>query len=57
MQTITAVIPAKNEELNIERCIKSVLWCDKMLVISTGTDRTAEIARKLGAEVVEKKQI
>jgi len=54
MQTITAVIPAKNEEKNIERCIKSVMWCDKVLVISTGTDKTAELARRLGAEVVEK---
>jgi len=54
MQTITAVIPAKNEEQNIERCIKSVLWCNKVLVIATGTDKTAEIARSLGAEVVEK---
>jgi glycosyltransferase involved in cell wall biosynthesis len=54
MQTITAVIPAKNEENNIERCIKSVLWCDKVLVICTGTDKTAEIAKGLGAEVVEK---
>lgn len=54
MQTITAVIPTKNEEQNIERCIKSVSWCDKMLVIATGTDKTAEIARSLGAEVVEK---
>lgn len=54
MQTITAVVPAKNEEQNIERCLKSVLWCNKVLVISTGTDKTAEIARGLGAEVVEK---
>jgi glycosyltransferase involved in cell wall biosynthesis len=54
LETITAVIPAKNEERNIERCIKSVLWCNKVLVISTGTDKTAEIAKKLGAEVVEK---
>lgn len=54
MQTITAVIPAKNEERNIERCIASVLWCDKVLVISTGTDKTAEIARKLKVEVKEK---
>ncbi|MEI6774562.1 MAG: glycosyltransferase family 2 protein [bacterium] len=54
MQTITAVIPAKNEEKNIERCIKSVLWCNKVLVIATGTDKTAEIARSLGAEVAEK---
>ncbi|MFH0772911.1 MAG: glycosyltransferase family 2 protein [bacterium] len=54
MQTITAVIPAKNEEKNIERCIKSVLWCNKIQVICTGTDKTAEIAKRLGAEVVEK---
>lgn len=54
MQTITAVIPAKNEEKNIERCIASVKWCDKVLVICTGTDKTAEIAKGLGAEVVEK---
>lgn len=54
MQTITAVIPAKNEEHNIERCIKSVQWCDKVLVITTGTDKTAEIAQKLGATVVQK---
>lgn len=54
MQTITAVIPAKNEEMNIERCIKSVQWCDKILVIATGTDKTAEIAQKFGATVVQK---
>lgn len=54
MQTITAVIPAKNEERNIERCIRSVLWCNKVLVICTGTDKTAEIAKTLGVEVVEK---
>lgn len=54
MQTITAVIPAKNEEQNIEKCIKSVQWCNKVLVICTGTDKTAEVARGLGAVVVEK---
>lgn len=54
MQTITAVIPAKNEEKNIERCVRSVLWCNKILVISTGTDKTAQIAKNLGTEVIEK---
>ena len=54
MQTITAVIPAKNEEKNIKRCIASVLWCNKILVINSGTDTTAEIAIGLGAEVAEK---
>jgi len=56
MQTITAIIPAKNEEKNIERCIKSVLWCNKVIVISTGTDKTTEIAKRLGADVVIKNQ-
>lgn len=54
MQTITAVIPTKNEEKNIEKCVKSLLWCDKIIVIVTGTDKTAEIAKKLGAQVVQK---
>ncbi|MFA6004861.1 MAG: glycosyltransferase family 2 protein [Patescibacteria group bacterium] len=54
MQTITAVVPAKNEEHNIERCVKSLLWCDKVVVISSGTDSTARIAKKLGAIVIEK---
>lgn len=52
-QTITAVIPAKNEEDNIERCVKSVLWCDKVMVLWMGSDKTGEIAKKLGAEVLE----
>ncbi len=52
--TITAIIPAKNEEENIERCIKSLLWCDKVQVLWMGDDRTGEIARSLGAEVIER---
>jgi len=56
MQTITAVIPTKNEEKNIERCIKSLLWCDKIIVIVTGTDKTDKIAKKLGAQVVKKRE-
>lgn len=57
MQTITAVIPTKNEEKNIERCIKSLLWCDKIIVIVTGTDKTETIAKKLGAQVVKKREL
>lgn len=53
-QTITAVIPALNEEKNIERCIKSVLWCDRVIVLWMGKDKTDEIAKKLGATVVKK---
>ena len=52
-QSITAVIPAKNEEKNIERSIKSVSWCDRILILWMGDDKTGQISRKLGAEVVE----
>lgn len=45
MKTITAVIPAYNEEKNIERCLKSVLWCDKIILLSMGNDNTEKIAK------------
>ncbi len=54
-QTITAIVPAKNEEQNITRCLKSLAWCDRVVVIDSGTDSTGEIAKKLGATVIEKK--
>jgi glycosyltransferase involved in cell wall biosynthesis len=50
--SITAVIPALNEEKNIERCIKSVLWCDKVIVMWMGSDRTGKIAKEMGADVI-----
>lgn len=53
-QTITAIIPAKNEEANIERCLKSLKWCDKVQILWMGDDRTGEIAKSLGAEVIER---
>jgi glycosyltransferase involved in cell wall biosynthesis len=54
MQTITAVIPAKNEGENIARCIESVKWCNKIVVMWMGNDETGETAKKLGAEVIKK---
>lgn len=53
-KTITAIIPAFNEEQNIERCVKSLLWCDKVIVMFMGDDSTGEIARKFGAKIVVK---
>lgn len=50
---ITAIIPAFNEEQNIDRCIKSLLWCDKVQVLWMGDDQTGKRATLLGAEVVE----
>lgn len=53
MPSITAIIPAKNEENNIIRCLDSVKWCNKIIVMWMGDDKTGEIARKMGTEVVE----
>jgi glycosyltransferase involved in cell wall biosynthesis len=53
MSTITAVIPARNEEQTIQRCIRSAAWCDKVQVLWMGNDKTGELARELGAEVIE----
>lgn len=42
---ITALIVCKNEEKNIERCLKSVLWTGSIILIDgNSTDRTVEIA-------------
>jgi glycosyltransferase involved in cell wall biosynthesis len=52
---ITAIILTKDEELHIERCIKSVQRvCKKVLVVdSYSTDSTCQIAEGLGARVVQ----
>ncbi|KKT73887.1 MAG: Glycosyl transferase family 2 [Microgenomates group bacterium GW2011_GWA2_44_7] len=55
-ETITAIIPAHNEEQNIERCIKSLDWCDEVTVVWMGSDKTGRIAKNLGARVVIRNQ-
>jgi glycosyltransferase involved in cell wall biosynthesis len=54
MQKISAYILTYNEAEKIEAAVSSVLWADEVVVIdSFSVDRTAEIARSLGARVVE----
>lgn len=54
MIPISVIILTKNEEELIERCIKSILWADEILVLDSGsTDKTKEIATSLGANVYE----
>ncbi len=51
---ISATIITFNEQKNIARAIESLRCCDEVVVIDSGsTDRTAEIARRLGARVIE----
>ncbi len=55
---ITAIIPTKNEEDNIEAAIKSVSFADEIIVVdSFSTDRTVEIARKYADKVVQHEYI
>ncbi len=53
---ITAVIPAYNEEKNISYVLETVMKCkelSRVIVVSDGsTDRTAEVAQEMGAEVI-----
>ena len=52
MIKISAVILTKNSEYLIADCIDSVSFCDEIIVIDDySTDRTAELAKHLGASV------
>ena len=55
MTDITVIILTKNEELNITRAVNSVKsLADRICVVDSGsTDKTVEISRSLGVEVVE----
>ncbi len=57
MISLSAVIITFNEEHNIEDCLKSLDGIvDEILVIdSFSTDKTVEIAKRLGAKVIENK--
>ena len=51
---VSLLIPCKNEENNIARCIQSVQWVDEIFVVdSESSDKTIEIAESLGAKVVQ----
>ncbi|HSF32808.1 MAG TPA: glycosyltransferase family 2 protein [Candidatus Tectomicrobia bacterium] len=50
---LSVLIPTRNEEQNIRKCLESVAWADEIYVVdSCSADHTTAIARSLGAEVV-----
>jgi glycosyltransferase involved in cell wall biosynthesis len=52
---LSLVIITLNEENNVSRCIQSVPFAQEIIVVdSLSTDRTREIAKSLGAKVIEK---
>jgi len=51
---ITVIVPTRNEEKNIQKCLESLSWADELFVVdSHSTDKTVEIARGMGARVVQ----
>lgn len=55
---VSVVINTINEEKNIARVIKSVLWADEILVCDMySEDKTVEIAKKMGAKVFFHKKV
>jgi len=51
---ISLITIARDEEALIGQCLKSAWFCDeKIIVDSFSTDKTVEIARGLGANVVQ----
>lgn len=52
--TIEAVVLTYNERANLPDCLRSLLWADSLMVLDSGSqDGTQEVARALGARVVE----
>jgi glycosyltransferase involved in cell wall biosynthesis len=53
-QKITAIILTRNEEAMIEGCVRTLSWCDEILVLDdSSTDETTRKAESLGARVVQ----
>ncbi|MCC5877235.1 MAG: glycosyltransferase family 2 protein [Candidatus Sumerlaeia bacterium] len=49
---ITVIIPVRNEVDNLPACLRSVRFCQRVIVVDSGsTDGTVEVARHGGAEV------
>jgi glycosyltransferase involved in cell wall biosynthesis len=50
MIPVSVVILTKNEADNIDRCLKSVNWCDDIVLIDESTDSTPDLARRVVPE-------
>jgi glycosyltransferase involved in cell wall biosynthesis len=53
---LAAIVITRNEEKNIERCLKSVAFCDEIIVVdSESQDKTRELAARFTTRVYERK--
>ncbi len=56
MPRLSLIVITRNEELLIERCLRSASFADEIVVVDSGsTDKTVQIARSLGAKIMETK--
>jgi glycosyltransferase involved in cell wall biosynthesis len=54
MQNVSATVITRNESANIRECLQSLQWVSEILVVDQfSEDGTAEVARSLGARVVQ----
>ena len=54
MPQLSAVLITRNAAAPLEACLASVVFCDEILVVDSGsTDGTVELARRRGARVIE----
>jgi glycosyltransferase involved in cell wall biosynthesis len=52
VSSLSVILITKNEAANIRDCLESVAWADEIIVVDSGsTDDTANIAKKMGAQV------
>jgi glycosyltransferase involved in cell wall biosynthesis len=52
---LSVLIPVKNEQKDLEECLRSVAWSDDVHVLDSGsTDATIEIAQNFGAKVMQR---
>ncbi|MBL8694452.1 MAG: glycosyltransferase family 2 protein [Planctomycetes bacterium] len=55
MPRVTACVLTKNEEKHLPACLESLRWADALQVLDSGsTDRTLEIARRFGAQILQR---
>src|SRR3990167_5913953 len=51
---LTVVVPTKNEEDKISRCLESIKWADEIVIVDGySTDKTLDIAKDYGAKIVQ----
>ena len=53
-QTIAGVVLTLNEEQDLARALRSLNWCDELLVVDSGScDRTSDVANQCGARFIQ----